>query len=85
MPNPVITKAIDRLMGRHDLSAPGQAHQLHALAAAAGHPVLVGRGALAEARRGDGEHELLLGLEVVEAILRQGCRNRLLVARRSWG
>src|SRR6266545_249369 len=34
--------------GRHDLAAPGQTHQLDALAAAAGHPVLVSRGALAE-------------------------------------
>src|SRR5260221_6908836 len=28
---------------RHDLSAFGEVHQFHALAAAAGHPVLVGR------------------------------------------
>src|SRR3981081_622302 len=45
---------------RHDLAAFGQAHQFDALAAASGHPILVSRGALAEARRGDGEHELLL-------------------------
>src|SRR5712671_7226660 len=31
---------------RHDLAALGEAHQFDALAAAAGHPILVGRGAL---------------------------------------
>src|SRR5713226_86907 len=31
--------------GRHDLAAPGHVHQLDALAAAAGHSILVGRGA----------------------------------------
>src|SRR2546421_302663 len=40
---------------RHDLAALGQAHQLDALAAASRHPILVSRGALAEARRGDSE------------------------------
>src|SRR5215471_17138015 len=44
---------------RHDGSSSGEAHQLHALAAAARHAILVGRGALAEAGRGHGEHELL--------------------------
>src|SRR5215468_10957308 len=34
---------------RHHLAAAGEAHQLDALAAAAGDPILVGRGALAEA------------------------------------
>src|SRR5262245_58402363 len=56
---------------RHDGAAPRHAHQLDALAAAAGHPILVGRGALAEARRGDGEHELLLALQLAEALVRQ--------------
>src|SRR5258708_29363680 len=49
--------------GRHDLAASRHVHQLDALAAAAGHSIFVGRGALAEARRGGGEHELLLGLQ----------------------
>src|SRR5690349_14124778 len=73
---------------RHDRSAPtlanfGEAHQLHALTAAAGHAIFVGRGALAEARRGHGEHELLLALQFPEAVLRQrGGGGRLLRRRR---
>src|SRR6195256_1209014 len=40
--------------GRHDLAASRHVHQLDALAAATGHSIFVGRGALAEARRGGG-------------------------------
>src|SRR4051794_6527688 len=47
--------AVEYRESRHDLAALGQVHQLHALAAATGHPILVSRRALAEARRGDGE------------------------------
>src|SRR5215510_14247638 len=56
---------------RHDSSTFGEAHQLHALTAAAGYTIFVGRGALAEARRGHGEHELLLALQLPESVLRQ--------------
>src|SRR5205814_3941336 len=56
---------------RDDLAAVGQAHQLDALAAAAGHAILVGRGPLAEAGRGRGKHELLSGLQLLEALLGQ--------------
>src|SRR5437879_4579630 len=46
--------ALQHREGGHDLATPclagsPEAHQLHALAAASGHPVLVSRGALAEA------------------------------------
>src|SRR6187402_3226867 len=69
--------------GRDDLSAVGQAHELDAFAAAAGDAVLVGRGPLAEPGRGDREHELLLGPELLEALGRQRRRrrSRLLAAR----
>src|SRR5260370_4596785 len=56
---------------RHDLAAPGHVHQLYALAAAAGHSIFVGRGTLAETGRRDGEDELLLGLQLVEALGRE--------------
>src|SRR5215510_10995147 len=42
--------AVENGKRRHDLAAPGKAHELDALAAASRHPILVGRGALAEAR-----------------------------------
>src|SRR5471032_2119267 len=54
--------------GRHDLTALGEVHQLDALAAAAGDPVLVGRGALAETRRSHGQHELFLVPQRGEAL-----------------
>src|SRR5689334_21548141 len=41
--------------GGNHLPAVGQAHQLDALAAATGDPILVGRAALSEAGRGGGE------------------------------
>src|SRR3954468_1403066 len=59
--------------GRDDLAALGQAHQLDALSAAAGHAIFVGRGALAEAGRGGGQHELLARLQLFEALFGQ-CR-----------
>src|SRR5262245_55193881 len=43
--------AVEQGECRDDLSALAEVHQLDALAAAPGHPILVGRGALAEARR----------------------------------
>src|SRR5476651_815905 len=46
--------------GGHALPALGEIHQLDTFAAAAGDTVLVSRRALAEARRGHGEHELFL-------------------------
>src|SRR5258708_10886676 len=64
---------------RHDLAAPGHVHQLDALAAAAGHSIFVGRGTPAETGRRDGEDELLLGLQLVEALGREsGGQRRLL-------
>src|SRR5262249_12277011 len=71
--------AVAHRESRHDLAASRQAHELDAFAAAAGHPVLIGRGALAEARRGDREHELFLALQLLEAFGRQRrCRHALL-------
>src|SRR5258707_370527 len=56
---------------RDDFAASGQTHELDAFAAAAGDPVFVGRCALAEAGRGDGEDELLLGFQLLEALARE--------------
>src|SRR5258708_16658122 len=74
--------AVQHRERRHDLAAPGQAHQFDALAAASGHPILVSRSALAEARRGDGEHELLLALQLLETLGRQRGADPSLLGRR---
>src|SRR6185436_7106735 len=64
----------------HDLAALGQAHQFHTLAAAAGHPIFVGRTALAESRRCDREDEFLPGLQLAEALRQErGCSRRRLL------
>src|SRR5258708_31896184 len=74
--------AVQHRERRHDLAAPGKAHQFDALAAASGHPIFVSRSALAEARRGDGEHELLLALQLLETLGRQRGADPSLLGRR---